>query len=186
MESASHAQPGQSQSTARSDKRWARHKRHAIGAGTVLTILGLGITLVFNTLGVRDTAKQQTETKRATQLALFTQLDQELDASVRAIDGLSVRAGHLTTHQSGVLQHAFDDLNYMAWLFNHDYLTLAGSKALVFSRLCVGYRDAVFSGDKSQVAEVRKTVGSNAYCTGKSATPPGARPRHRASRGGGA
>ena len=170
MESASHAQPAQSQSAARSEKRWARHKRHAIGAGTVLTILGLGLTLVFNTMGVRDTAKQQTETKRATQLALFTQLDQQMNASVRDLE-LTVR-GHLTSHQRNVLNSAYDNLNYMAWLFNHDYLTLAGSKALVFSRLCEGYRDAVYSGDKGRMTEVKKTVGREPYCTGKSAKPP--------------
>ncbi|HEX6460690.1 MAG TPA: hypothetical protein VF032_17355 [Thermoleophilaceae bacterium] len=170
MESASHAQPAPSQSTARSDRRWSRHKRHAIGAGTVLTILGIAITLVFNTLGVRDTAKQQTETKRATQLALFTQLDQELNASVRDLE-LTVN-GRLTSHQRNVLNRAYDNLNYMAWLFNHDYLTLAGSKALVFSRLCEGYRDAVYSGDQRSMSEVKKTVGRDPYCTGKTAKPP--------------
>ena len=136
----------------------------------MLTILGLGITLAFNTMGVRDTAKQQTETKRATQLALFTQLDQELNASVRDLE-LTVK-GHLTSHQRDVLNGAYDNLNYMAWLFNHDYLTLAGSKALVFSRLCEGYRDALYSGDKSSMKEVKKAVGSSSYCNGKSAKPP--------------
>ena len=171
MESASHAQPASSTSTPRSE-RFARHRRHAIGAGTVLTILGLGITLVFNTLGVRDTAHQETETKRATQLSLFTQLDQELNGSVRSLESVHVGAnGHLTPSQRTVLNRGYDDLNYMAWLFNHDYLTLAGSKALVFSRLCVGYRDAVYSGDQGRVKEVKKTVGRNAYCAGKSASP---------------
>jgi hypothetical protein len=132
----------------------------------VLTILGLGITLVFNTLGVRNTARQQTETKRATQVALFTQLDQQLNSSLRAIDGINVN-GHLTRHQSDMLNHAYDDLNYMAWLFNHDYLTLAGSKQLVFAGLCHGYKAAIFFGDTSSVKEVKKTVGSNPHCNGK-------------------
>jgi hypothetical protein len=134
----------------------------------VLTILGLGITLVFNTVGVRNTAKQQTETKRATQLALFTQLDQQLDGSVRALEDLNVN-GHLTQHQRDVLHHAYDDLNYMAWLFNHGYLTLEGSKALVFSRLCHGYKIAIFFGGTSRMREVKKTVGANPYCNGKKA-----------------
>ena len=168
MESASHAQPAPSQSTARSEEQRARRKRHAIGLGTVLTVLGLGITLVFNTLGVRDTAKQQTATKRATQLALFTQLDQELNGSVRALEGLSV-SGRLTPHQRNALHQAYDNLDYMAWLFNHDYLTLAGSKQLVFSRLCEGYRNAIYFGDTSRMVEVKKAVGRDPYCNGKRA-----------------
>jgi hypothetical protein len=137
----------------------------------VLTLLGLGITLAFNTLGVRDTAHQQTETKRATQLALFTQLDQELNAAVRSVDSLGSLPLNkpLTRTQRDVLHRDYDDLNYMAWLFNHDYLTLAGSKALVFSRLCVGYRDAIVLGDRSRMTEVKKTVGANRYCIGKTA-----------------
>lgn len=169
MESASHVQPASSTSTARSERR-ARHKRHAIGLGTVLTVLGLGITLAFNTLGVRDTAHQERETKRATQLSLFTQLDQELNGSVRSLEGLQVNAnGHLTTAQRNALHHSYDDLNYMAWLFNNGYLTLPGSKALVFSRLCEGYRNAIYFGDLSRMTEVKKTVGANRYCTGKTA-----------------
>jgi hypothetical protein len=132
----------------------------------VLTIVGLAVTLAFNTLGVLDTARQQTETKRATQLSLFTQLDQQLDGSVRALEGLNVN-GHLTPHQRDVVHHAYDDLDYMAWLFNHGYLTLEGSKALVFSRLCEGYRIAIFFGGTSRMKEVKKTVGSNPRCNGK-------------------
>ena len=172
MESASHAQPAPSDSAARSEGRFARHKRHAIGAGTVLTILGLGITLVFNTLGVRDTAHQQTETKRATQLSLFTQLDQELNGSVRSLQSLLGSydvSKPLTRAQRNVLHRAEDDLNYMAWLFNNDYLTLAGSKQLVFSQLCEGYRSAIFFGGTSRMTEVKKTVGANPHCNGKSA-----------------
>lgn len=165
MESASHAQPASSTSTARSERR-ARHKRHAIRLGTALTLLGLGITLAFNTLGVRDTAHQQTETRRAAQLSLFTQLDQELNGSVRSLEGLHVN-GHLTTPQRNVLHHAYDDLNYMAWLFNNGYLTLPGSKALVFSRLCEGYRNAIYFGGTSRMTEVKKTVGANPHCNGK-------------------
>jgi len=134
----------------------------------MLTLLGLAITLAFNTLGVRDTAHQATETKRATQLSLFTQLDQELNGSVRSLEGLHVGvSGHLTTAQRDVLHHAYDDLNYTAWLFNHGYLTLPGSKALVFSRLCEGYRNAIYFGGTSRMTEVRKTVGANPHCNGK-------------------
>jgi hypothetical protein len=57
----------------------------------------------------------------------------------------------------------------MAWLFNHGYLTLAGSKQLVFSRLCEGYRIAIFFSGTSRMTEVKKTVGSNPHCNGKTA-----------------
>ena len=167
MESASHAQPAPSEpAAAHSEARRARRRKHAIRGGTALTVIGLAITLVFNTMGVRDTANQQKRTREAAQLSLFTQLDQELDSSVSALRSVTLSA-HPTQRQQAVLDRAYDDMNYLAWLFNNGYLTLPGTKELVFDRLCRAYRSAVFLGDSSSLREVKETVRSAPRCLGR-------------------
>jgi hypothetical protein len=162
---ASHAESVESARPAASSKeRRAKQKRHAIGVGTVLTVIGLAITLVFNTLGVRDSARQQKRTREATQLSLFTQLDQELNGAVAAVNSTRINAFHPTPQQRAQLDRAYDDLNYMAWLFNNDYLTLPGTEDLVLNRLRCVYKVAAFLGETRRLPEVRKAVGPKPVC----------------------
>jgi hypothetical protein len=165
VESASHAESaGSGRAAASSEERRARRKRHAIGAGTVLTAIGLAITLVFNTLGVRDSARQQKRTREATQLQLFTQLDQELNSSMAVLTTNKSLDLHPSPQRQAQLNRAYDDLNYMAWLFNHGYLTLPGTQELVLNRLRCVYKAAALLNETWRLPEVRRAVGPNPPC----------------------
>jgi hypothetical protein len=107
--------------------------------GTVIAVTSLVAALVFNGLGVRDSARQQrlstrqeSEARATTQLQLLTQLNAVVnDADLQVADVLNrVNKPHvgLSVHERALLDHALGDFDYVAWLFENGYLTLEPAK----------------------------------------------------------
>jgi hypothetical protein len=103
---------------------------------TVVGILGLLITLAFNTLGVREQAKQARQTRTDTQIGLLTQLNDLVDASDRAINGTRAPtyrckpwAHTLTRSERAAVLAATQYYDYLAWLFNQGHISMPSARA---------------------------------------------------------
>jgi hypothetical protein len=105
---------------------------------TVLAVAGLLLTLIFNTIGVwaqfvqarRDT-DQARETRLYTQIGVLTQLGNELRSTQRLIDGSKLlklfcdpdyHGSDLSRAAEAVLREGLGVYDFMAWLFNNEYI----------------------------------------------------------------
>jgi hypothetical protein len=129
----------------------ARQKAWWRDVATVLGVLGLLITLIFNTLGVweqlaqsRRDAKQAAETRRHTQIGVLTQLASEARTSERVITSSRLpdlrcdsnyRVSDLTPADYAALDDALGVYDYMAWLFNARHLTQRSARQLWAPRI---------------------------------------------------
>ncbi|MDX6683368.1 MAG: hypothetical protein QOG94_3407 [Solirubrobacteraceae bacterium] len=115
-------------------------------AATLLGVIGLLVTLVFNTLAVRQSAKQDREGRETAQISLLTQLNSNASDSESAINETSVpdqlcQRDAAPSKLGGVaLRSALDYYEYLSWLFNHDRLTVGDSRAFFAERMVDGWR----------------------------------------------
>jgi hypothetical protein len=115
---------------------------------TAVAVVGLIVALVFNTIGVWRSAREDGQTRRATEVNLLTQLDafvnraeQELNAS----KGLQRRCERfaaltLTRDETAQLFSALQYYDYMAWLFNDEHITLEPAKRYWAPNMLDAYR----------------------------------------------
>jgi hypothetical protein len=119
---------------------WWRH------AATLLGVLGLLVTLVFNTLAVRQSAQQDNEARETAQIGLLTQLNSNASESEAAINRtpapatLCEPAAPLDPPDDAAVHAALDYYEYLAWLFNHGRLTVSDSRAFFRGRMTDGWR----------------------------------------------
>jgi hypothetical protein len=116
-------------------------------AATLVGVCGLAATLVFNTLAVRSSAKQDHQSRETGQIGLLTQLNSNASDSERAInethavDRLCVQPpAPLDEKASAALHEGLDYYEYLSWLFNHGRLTVAGSRDFFGVRMIDGWR----------------------------------------------
>jgi hypothetical protein len=116
-----------------------RPRLHWPAIGSLLAVASLVAALVFNGLGVRDSARQQrasarqeSQARAATQLQLLTQLNAVVNDADLQIVGVLNRSNKphvgLSDHERALLDHALGDFDYVAWLFENGYLTLEPAK----------------------------------------------------------
>ena len=117
-------------------------------AATLIGVSGLCVTLVFNTLAVRQSAQQDHQARETAQIGVLTQLNSNASDSERAInetpapDKLCVPAAPLEPADNAALRAALDYYEYLAWLFNHGRLTVTGSRDFFGGRMIDGWRMA--------------------------------------------
>jgi hypothetical protein len=115
-------------------------------AATLLGVIGLLVTLVFNTLAVSQSAKQDREGRATAQISLLTQLNSNASDSESAINETSVpdqrcqRGAAPSKRGTVALNAALDYYEYLSWLFNHGRLTVGDSRAFFAERMVVGWR----------------------------------------------
>jgi hypothetical protein len=114
---------------------------------TLVGVAGLAATLVFNTLAVRTSAQQNRQTRETAQIGLLTTLNSNASDSEReinetqAVDHLcDTTPAPLDDADSAALLAGLDYYSYLSWLFNHDRLTVAGSRDFFGERLIYGWR----------------------------------------------
>lgn len=110
---------------------------------TIIAILGLLVTMVFNTIGVwqqvdqsERQAEQARETRLYTQVGLLVQLNQfaaQMDRELNATQAGKLRCEpdplfRLNARDSNSLYAALDFYDEVAWLFNQDVVTLRAAR----------------------------------------------------------
>jgi hypothetical protein len=116
-------------------------------AATLLGVIGLFVTLVFNTLAVHQSAQQDQEARQTAQISLLTQLNSNASDSERAINASSAldkrcdpAAPQLGVGEDASLHEALDYYEYLSWLFNHDRLTVTDARDYFAGRMIDGWR----------------------------------------------
>lgn len=115
-------------------------------AATLLGVMGLLVTLAFNTLAVRQSARQDRQASETAQIGLLTQLNSNATDSesainnTAAVDGACEDGSSLTSEERGTLRVALDYYEYLAWLFNRKRVTVAGSRPFFSERMISGWR----------------------------------------------
>ena len=165
---------------------------------TLVAVLGLLVTLVFNTVGVwaqfvqsrRDTT-QAKESKAFTEIGVLTQLASEARMSERAINSGRIldlycqarpSLSDLSVSDHAALRASLGVYDYMAWLFNEHRLDLASALALWGPRIVAAdklgaklYHGGTMSTDWPQLTLFRRHADrslDSAYRCPKPLRPP--------------
>jgi hypothetical protein len=103
----------------------ARSLRWWRDIATVVAILGLFVTMVFNTLGVRQSAASAKATRAATEISVLTSLSSFLEANDARLATPHIEAARcdslvhpLSPHERLQVLATLDGFDYLAWLFN--------------------------------------------------------------------
>jgi hypothetical protein len=96
----------------------------------ITAVVSLAAALVFNGIQVRENGQQARAAREATELQLLTQLNTVVNNSTEDVAGVvdRRRAGALSAREHAVLVHALGDFDYVAWLFENNFLTLPAAK----------------------------------------------------------
>jgi hypothetical protein len=115
---------------------------------TWLTVLGLFVTLFFNTLAVRQGAQQAKEGRESEQIGLLTTLNDRATAAEDRLNAFKLPQRQCRAHLQGTLAGrlsgaallaAMDGYEYLAWLFNHGRLEKS-ARDLIGHRMIAGWR----------------------------------------------
>lgn len=96
---------------------------------TLTAIGGLVVALVFNSVQVANNAAETKHSRETTEVQLFTQLNGLVTRSVGQINsqgGLSLEG--LTPRQEANFQEALTNFEYLAWLFNNQFITIQAAR----------------------------------------------------------
>lgn len=119
-----HSEPGQER------RPWWRD------VSTFVAVLGLLVALIFNTIGVWRSEREARKARVAAEVSLLTQVGTGANEAARALvesganDKRCLKAPGLALNDSEEAR-LFDALNYydyLAWLFNHEQITLETAK----------------------------------------------------------
>lgn len=132
------------------DTRSRTRRRHLVDVSALTAIASLVVALIFNGLAVRDSAKQESETRLATQLQLLTQLNglvAQSESTVQPLDAEFLRAeardAQLSYQTNSEFSDALKNMDYLAWLFNNGYVGIRSSRELWGQRMECMYVSAV-------------------------------------------
>jgi hypothetical protein len=113
-----------------------KSRRVAVDVATGVAIAGLLVTLVFNTFGVREQAKQARQTRSDTQIGLLTQLNNLVAESDRALNATGAPAYRcrpwehpLNRDAKAKVLAAVQYYDYLAWLFNQHHITMQAARS---------------------------------------------------------
>ncbi|HEX4735331.1 MAG TPA: hypothetical protein VH247_13020 [Thermoleophilaceae bacterium] len=111
--------------------------------------------LIFNGIQVADTATQQHATREATEVQLLTQLNGVVNDGTLQIanllDRTNAHSARLSFREQAMFDHALNDFDYVAWLFEHRFLTLPAAKAYWRHTLACAYHSAVLLEPRPEV-----------------------------------
>ena len=101
---------------------------------TALAVIGLLVTLLFNTIGVWRSEDQARKSRIATEVSLLTQVGDAVNRAETSLTELGAndkaceQAPHLTEKQEASLHSALTYYDYLAWLFNQGHVTQESAK----------------------------------------------------------
>ena len=103
---------------------------------SLIAVVGLLVTLVFNTMGVWQGVEADKQARDTEQVRLMTQLNTQAIDTERAINATDApdnrckpyRIDTLKDNEQAAVFAAFDFYEYLAWLFNTDRLTIASAR----------------------------------------------------------
>jgi hypothetical protein len=116
-------------------------------AATALGVLGLFVTLLFNTFGVWQGTRQQQQSRETEQINLLTELNAKATETEAAINATRAplylcapnRSALVAKNTDSALRAALDYYEYLAWLFNRDRLTVEDSRTFFSNRMNEGW-----------------------------------------------
>ncbi|MEA2365936.1 MAG: hypothetical protein QOE69_3138 [Thermoleophilaceae bacterium] len=103
---------------------------------TAVGVAGLLLALIFNTIGVWRSEREARKSRVASEVSLLTQVGNGANQAARALtesganDKRCLKAAGLALNDSeeARLADALNYYDYLAWLFNHDQITLQSAK----------------------------------------------------------
>jgi len=103
---------------------------------TTIGIAGLLVALIFNTIGVWRAEREARKSRIAAEVSLLTQVGEGANRAAQALvasganDKRCLKAAGLALNDSeeARLSDALNYYDYLAWLFNHDQITLESAK----------------------------------------------------------
>jgi hypothetical protein len=103
---------------------------------TFVAIAGLLVALIFNTVGVWRSEREARKSRVAAEVSLLTQVGEGANRAAQALvesganDKRCLKAAGLALNDSeeARLADALNYYDYLAWLFNHDQITLDSAK----------------------------------------------------------
>lgn len=103
---------------------------------TFVAIAGLLVALTFNTVGVWRSEREARKSRVAAEVSLLTQVGEGANRAAQALvesganDKRCLKAAGLALNDSeeARLGDALNYYDYLAWLFNHDQITLESAK----------------------------------------------------------
>jgi hypothetical protein len=152
---------------------------------TLLSVVGLFVTLFFNTLGVWEGAKDDKASRETQQIALLTTLNASATESESQIANSEVLDAECEsepelrqTQSEASISRGLHYYEYLSWLFNHDRLDIADARAFFAPRMVDGwnlaerfYDEANLSAEYPQLArfveETRKEDRPVPRCGGQ-------------------
>jgi hypothetical protein len=114
----------------------ARSRRWWRDAATSVAVIGVLVTLIFNTIAVWREEKQAGQTRVAAEVSLLTQLGLALSQADQAV--ITVAGGRLIERRcdpfpveggtaTATLWRALAYYDFLAWLFNQEHVTTQGA-----------------------------------------------------------
>ena len=112
-----------------------------------VALVGLLVTLVFNTVGVWLQQEQARQTKDATQLGLLTTLNvtaKQAEADINATEAPDLRCepnqvSQLKDKEEAALTEALEFYDYLAWLFARKHVSLKDADRYLAPRMIDAY-----------------------------------------------
>lgn len=103
---------------------------------TTVGIAGLLLALIFNTIGVWRAEREARKSRIAAEVSLLTQVGEGANRAAQSLvesganDKRCLKAAGLALNDSeeARLSDALNYYDYLAWLFNHDQITLESAK----------------------------------------------------------
>jgi hypothetical protein len=119
---------------------------------TVIAVIGLLGTLLFNTLAVWMQLGQSKQTQKAAELGLLTQLNGLAHQAERQTAGVYValcNGDPANLEDEAALLEAAQHYDYLAWLFNHDHIRVPSARSYWSGNMITTY-ELVLVQDKKR------------------------------------
>jgi hypothetical protein len=116
----------------RPERNWIAIGAIATAIGSLVAAVSLVVALAFNGIQLRAARDAVRQSRDATELQVFTQLNALVNDSVERFSPSAKEwsSKQLTDSDAQTLSLAVNNGEYLAWLFNDGYIHLAGARAL--------------------------------------------------------
>jgi hypothetical protein len=141
-----------------------RPRWEAISAMTA--VAGLIAGLVFYGVQVSEANQTARQTRQATQLQLYTQMQSLVNGPAFAPGKVETMNRRLTQAHQQQLDTEANNMEYLAYLFNLGYITLPRAKQLWGPAMSCFYKTATpyLPAIKKELPELARFVGSHPHC----------------------
>jgi hypothetical protein len=106
-------------------------RRSRLTVGTLIAVLGLVVTMVFNTVGVWQGVAQTKRDRVASELGLLTQLNglaRQAEGRLTGVRESVCSARRPRPRDGAALIEAAQYYEYLAWLFNAGHVTMSDAR----------------------------------------------------------